>query len=147
MVIANTFNGICGKTEAFRLVLMSMSADIGVGVATRQIFAHMAKGEKMSVLIKGMEMPTQCYDCYLIAVDPDKDGLYCKHLKKDVNDWSSRLDDCPLVEVPTPHGDLIDREEAMKGLHTIFILEKGHSHRCIQPECVEFAPTVIEAEG
>ena len=64
----------------------------------------------MSVLIKGMEMPTQCYDCYLIAADPDKDGLYCKHLKKDVNDWSSRLEDCPLVEVPTPHGRLVDAD-------------------------------------
>ena len=62
----------------------------------------------MSVLIKGVDMPTQCYDCYLVAQDPDGKGLYCKFLKEDIADWCSRLPNCPLIEVPTPHGRLAD---------------------------------------
>ena len=46
MRTANTFNAICDKMEAFRKVLMNMSADIGAEVATRQIFALTEKGEK-----------------------------------------------------------------------------------------------------
>lgn len=71
----------------------------------------------MSVLIKGMDMPKDCDSCFMV----DK----CKHrhyelmkfavLKRsghldEYGDFGSRLvkDDCPLIEVPTPHGDLID---------------------------------------
>lgn len=76
----------------------------------------------MSVLIKGMEMPKQCYDCYLIAKDPDCEKLYCKHLNQDITDWSDVLKDCPLVEVPTPHGNLIDIDLVMNMLKTEKIL-------------------------
>ena len=121
----------------------------------------------MSVLIKGMKIPYCCTECSYCEEHEHKEILRnddyeykvkmifnCKLKPEDVEDgWvgvevadRKRQDWCPLVDVPTPHGDLIDREEAMKGLHTIFILAKGQSHRCIQPECVEFAPTVIEAE-
>ena len=46
----------------------------------------------MSVLIKDVEMPKYCGSCFV------GDRTICR-------------DGCPLVEVPTPHGDLIDSEE------------------------------------
>ena len=57
----------------------------------------------MSVLIKGMKMPSGCDDCRFYV-----DGA-C-YAKK----WGDRYDeqDCPLVKVPD-HGDLIDRAAAL----------------------------------
>lgn len=55
----------------------------------------------MSILIKGMEMPTEGT---VIAVYKIDGKLYA------TRGFSGRL--CPLVPVP-PHGDLIDRREAI----------------------------------
>ena len=71
----------------------------------------------MSVLIKGMKMPTCCEECQLMH----EGYLYGKFfpcvcnaiggqmlIKPSEVDMRDGL--CPLVEVPTPHGDLIDRD-------------------------------------
>jgi len=60
------------------------------------------------ILIRGMEMPKSCADCFL--EDP-YDGYNCRIIPKSAN-WGlgERPSWCPLVEVPTPHGDLIDRD-------------------------------------
>lgn len=64
----------------------------------------------MSVLIKGMEMPTSCEDC------PLGDSLHCQVLPSVPALWAEYTNairekrlhsECPLVSVP-PHGDLID---------------------------------------
>ena len=53
----------------------------------------------MSVLIKGMEMPTSCGNCFF--------DTRCDNWR--LRNWGAPPpDDCPLVPVP-PHGDLIDR--------------------------------------
>ena len=54
----------------------------------------------MSMLIKGMEMPSGCTDCPVWAV------LRCQ---SEIN-LSTRPRDCPLVPVP-PHGRLIDADK------------------------------------
>ena len=56
----------------------------------------------MSVLIKGMEMPSKCGECFL-RVEECKQRIYME----------KRPPHCPLVEVP-PHGDLIDRDALIK---------------------------------
>ena len=64
----------------------------------------------MSILIKGMEMPKSCINCFL-----SRSG--CRAVLKrmramEAGTWipaNYRHDDCPLVPVP-PHGDLIDRD-------------------------------------
>ena len=56
----------------------------------------------MSVLIKGMEMPHDCDSCKV------SDILDCTLWKP--MDIGERHPECPLVEVPTLHGDLIDRK-------------------------------------
>lgn len=70
----------------------------------------------MSILIKGMEMPTNCNDC------PIGDSLCCGLMPGVPVLWKEytiairtnrRHSACPLVPVP-PHGDLIDRDALIK---------------------------------
>jgi len=68
----------------------------------------------VSIIIKGMEMPTTCCDCKLIFFDETRKweqmtGAYvCQMTGKVI--WNTRRgDDCPLIELP-PHGRLIDAD-------------------------------------
>lgn len=68
----------------------------------------------MSVLIKGMEMPTRCCECRLSTCHSFKERPLCDVLVEYMSygEWEAkRLDNCPLVTIP-PHGDLIDRDAA-----------------------------------
>ena len=101
----------------------------------------------MGVYIKGMKMPKQCYDCYLVASDPDdEDKLYCKHLDEDIIDWCSRLENCPLVEVKEPHGRLVDLDALEKERDSIDCY--GNSLVALEwdDDCIMSAPTIIESE-
>jgi hypothetical protein len=65
----------------------------------------------MSILIKGMDMPTSCWDCYFqdcgnCRLNADK--VVDKCIIEDRRD-----DDCPLVPVP-PHGRLIEEVDAIE---------------------------------
>lgn len=113
----------------------------------------------MSILIKGMEMPTSCRACPLATRFFDGEDV-CAMLGTYVHD-RDREDDCPLVPVP-PHGRLIDADALMhefeKAQRTM--AQHGREYSCsfmsssqeISTEwyCVEDmlenAPTVIEAE-
>ena len=68
----------------------------------------------MGVYIKGMKMPTSCYDCNCFIRDSDGSD-YCCLLMQDIEDNHKRDDDCPLIPVP-PHGRLIDAD----ALHKLF---------------------------
>jgi len=66
----------------------------------------------MSILIKGMEMPTKCADC--LFIDYFKGQWYCHSINDILETGSSKRDErCNLVPVP-PHGDLIDRDALIK---------------------------------
>jgi hypothetical protein len=56
----------------------------------------------MSIFIKGMEMPRNCESCTVAHLAECELWMTAG--------YKLRHKDCPLVEVPTPHGDLIDRE-------------------------------------
>ena len=61
----------------------------------------------MSMFIKGINPPKSCYTC----------GWYNK-VQCPVNDGkcyyrTTRHPNCPLVEIHTPHGDLVDRAELL----------------------------------
>ena len=99
----------------------------------------------MSVLIKGMEMPTSCRECslYLQSMDSER-NVYenCAVTAKSYN-WglTTRPSDCPLIHVP-PHGRLIDADA---------LLQRAIPHGWSTPKWVsdiviEDAPTIIEAE-
>lgn len=110
----------------------------------------------MSVLIKGMEMPKSCEKCPCKTADAFG-GLGCQAtgyipLRK-VN--QDRPNNCPLVEVPTPHGRLIDADklkidwllaEERQGPDKIFQLplKEYISNGCVYD--LDNAPTIIEAE-
>lgn len=63
----------------------------------------------MSILIKGMEMPTNCWFCSVKSWDDDE--YVCPFSGRMVKSGDvNRHEDCPLIELPD-HGDLIDESE------------------------------------
>ena len=107
----------------------------------------------MGVYIKGMEMPKTCYDCYFCRTyDEPNQGYFCIPLFADLHrtDFTKkRIDACPLIEVPTPHGRLIDAEwlkllydDPAYGIDT----SKYHVAVPVILANIDDAPTVIERE-
>lgn len=100
----------------------------------------------MSVLIKGMEMPT-CMTCP--CCEEKLYGNLCRITNEIVPFSFYRGDKCPLIELP-PHGDLIDRDALMKDgwlcLHKEVMRMGGyaiHELPLINPSI----PVVIEREN
>ena len=103
----------------------------------------------MSVIIKGMKMPKSCDSCDLIQFDDEEFEAHCP--LSSYYRWCGtppdyRPEGCPLVEVPTPHGRLIDCERAT--FPTAFRYNTNDYAKgwnaCIK--AVQTAPTIIEAE-
>jgi hypothetical protein len=104
----------------------------------------------MSVLIKGIDMPIHA------SRNGDKDTIYraCVRVRSNgtaeliVNyqydycyDHGKGLKSYPLVEIPTPHGRLIDADDLDCVIREIKPIRKGAV--C---EALFNAPTIIEAE-
>lgn len=89
----------------------------------------------MSLFIKGdIKMPQSCKSCpfnYTDVCVASNKGIDTRTFEK------SRHPDCPMVEIPTPHGRLIDADAL---LHTEINLANYPSNY------VRIAPTIIEAE-
>ena len=98
----------------------------------------------MSILIKNMDMPTDCTDCPL--------KIYKCDLWKDLKAtdyYLHRHKDCPLVEVKTPHGDLIDKNDMRESLRSLMWYDEDGSESELEPwleEDIMNVPTVIESE-
>lgn len=96
----------------------------------------------MSILIKGINKPKSCFNCDFNMYD-----CHCKinSGKIDRDDWTCDKP-CPIVEVPTPHGDLIDINSKI----TIGIkdgLKITTVRRLLNDTAVRLPKTVIEADG
>lgn len=101
----------------------------------------------MSVIVRGMEMPKGSCEwigengslrrCKLLNGDDD-----CKMQEGVCADatWEEQFAGCPLVEISTPHGRLIDADEVIR------IWDGATIEGSIKP-LIEVRPTVIEAEG
>ena len=117
----------------------------------------------MSVLINDMEKPKFCYAvidgepkrCPFVDAYDDCVILRKKGIRTGTT-WTDMYSKCPLVEVPEPHGDLIDRdilEQELRNGIKAGNLEGGYENYaninsvddCV--ECVRYADIVIEAEG
>lgn len=104
---------------------------------------------KLSILLSDMEMPKSCNNCRFS--DWHGDSFWCialggspiKHSLLTEDNY--KFENCPLIEIPTPHGRLIDADKieyhfevnentAMEGCEFV---TKGEISR---------VPTVIEAE-
>ena len=91
----------------------------------------------MSVIVKGMEMPKTCNDCGL------RDSFDCWITDSYIEArFSKRNEDCPLVEIPTPHSDLVDRNKLLAEYDRQHEGEAGKARKIM-----EQAKAVIEAEG
>ena len=83
------------------------------------------RGDRMSVLIKGMGIPVNCNKC-VFCVNGFTDAAPMYECAASGDDMTSVLVDdhgkpfdfrpdwCPLIEVETPHGRLIDADELKK---------------------------------
>ena len=100
----------------------------------------------MSIIIKGVEMPKNCDECPCIAWRYDDDSPACCVLEKDISDYTKRLADCPLVEIKTPHGRLIDADALILALmdRGVDDIQTDDLHEISQT--VWNAPTVVESE-
>jgi hypothetical protein len=104
----------------------------------------------MSILIKGMRMPENCIKCpmqfggmcYVMPAEVDESRVAPtveEALKQGTPDW------CPLVEVPVPHGRLIDGDALQCKVDDIGL---GYYEVLgVTEDTIDSAPTVIEAEG
>lgn len=93
----------------------------------------------MGVYIKGMEMPKTCRDCEYCWFRTS--GLKTCEAKDKLpvgDRWDiERASFCPLIEVPEPHGRLIDADAC------IDYIRSNNQHAW---EVLAYAPTVIESE-
>ena len=110
----------------------------------------------MSVIIKGMKMPKSCDSCDLIQFDDE--GLEAHCPLSPYYRWCGTPPDyipegCRLVEIPTPHGRLIDADELLKVIEensyrlrgVINLTENGMFLSGIR-QAIDESPTIIEAE-
>lgn len=66
----------------------------------------------MDLIIKGMSLPEECSECLFSCYDVSVCApAECIILGERVARYS-RLKNCPLVALPTPHGRLIDADKA-----------------------------------
>ena len=95
----------------------------------------------MGVYINGMKMPKSCCECNI------RYEMFCPLLHRFIAD-EGRRHNCPLGDVPTPHGRLIDAD-ALKAWFVEWYdlnadLEIKHFLEILSEE--DSAPPVIEAE-
>ena len=99
----------------------------------------------MSVMIKGLEMPSKCWTCPCCVdnglIGRDRE-YFCSALDSDfeIDNLEQRLSACSLKEVPTPRGRLIDADALLKIIEESGMLTTGICR------AINIAPTIIEAE-
>lgn len=104
----------------------------------------------MSILIKDMEIPKNCVECKLSDhISPTECPIYSIE-KGDY--WDKRYKYCPIVEVPTPHGRMIDADAFVEDLtnsaYKVWNLLSPVTQQVIRRVCddIKKYPTIIEAE-
>lgn len=104
----------------------------------------------MSVVIKGMQMPEDCFSC------PLKEEGFCNITNAYAGSINEKNSDCPLMELPEHHGRLIDADVVYNKMECGIRagnFEEGYEKYsninnmddCL--DCVKYADTVIGAEG
>lgn len=86
----------------------------------------------MSVLIKGMKMPKSCEECRLY----EDEWCLGREVDDSWSDFNTRWKNCPLIEIPTPHGRLIDWDLFNSKLDIQYAEGRGKA----------LAPTILEEE-
>ena len=106
----------------------------------------------MSILIKGMKMPKNCYDCPFIRASYAGD-YYCAMGNSTEDDLKKicgqKMADCPLVEIPAPHGRLIDADKLLEKAYWDYneAIHDYNNFKIVSEFEIADTLTVIEAEG
>ena len=111
----------------------------------------------MSILIKGMDMPECCTECSCCRHDNwnGETAHQCNvsliTFSAEDENWiyDKRPNWCPLIEIPTPHGRLIDADKLLEKTYWDYN-EATHDYnnfKVVSHYDIADAPTVIEAEG
>ena len=85
----------------------------------------------MAILIKGMEMPKSC-PCELVGIGYDMYCAFVHGIPARVKEYDeccekgTRPDWCPAIEVPEPHGRLIDADAFVKKCEEMADKEDGN---------------------
>lgn len=106
----------------------------------------------MSIILKGIDMPKSCGECefnYNL-----EGGSYewweCVILHDDINQFDTRRTDCPLIEIPIPHGRLIDGDALREKFEDRCAEECGICEEEIIPDggckLIVNAPTILDKE-
>lgn len=104
----------------------------------------------MGIYIKGMKMPHDCEVCPCLQYFPV--GTFACGVTHTMIGIGDKLKNCPLVEVPTPHGDLIDRKKLLENAGGVYTARPDEAQK-IQHEinkvlfAIQDASAVIETEG
>lgn len=96
----------------------------------------------MAVLIEGMEMPQNCQSCNFY------NGLGCKatgRMFAMFYNVAVRRSDCPLIEVPEPHGRLGDLDALPWYLANTSVKYATYEDWEMLCDAITAAPTVIPA--
>ena len=94
----------------------------------------------MSVIVKGMKMPTRCIDCpFMVSRENDDCIVQSQEANEKAETWEELIRNCPLVELPKNHGSLIDADELEKKCRLEIAM--------LKLRMIKDAPTIFEAEG
>lgn len=110
----------------------------------------------MSLIIKGMSLPSECSECLFMCSDCSVGApAECIILGERAARYS-RLKNCPLTEISTPHGRLIDADDLYNKFKNEYCnrncdssVQGKRCDHCGVPRALNIilnAPTIIEAE-
>ena len=92
----------------------------------------------MSILIKGMEMP-KANTMFTVTLRVRQDGT-----AEFISTSGKTVKSFPMIEVPTPHGDLIDSDDVIDEINRVTFVSQYDYNTAYN--IVEQADVVIEAE-
>ena len=105
----------------------------------------------MGIYIKLLKAPASCCKCRFSRWSNYGQCYMCNVCEKPITKLSSEYEStkpdwCPLVEIPEPHGRLIDADalepDILPDWDGVHVPDDGYSLKCVRN-----APTIIEAEG
>ena len=107
-----------------------------------------------SIIIKGMQMPSECRECPLCQYYPMIGETRCRRTGEVLASgfgtikFSGRSEHCQLAELPEKHGRLIDADALIRDHfspeHRIALSE---ANKTWMRKIINDAPTIVEAEG
>ena len=106
-----------------------------------------------SIIIKGMQMPSECRECPLCQYYMTVGETRCRGTGEVLASgfgtikFDGRSGCCPLGELPEKHGVLIDRDALWNELGILYEQRDGRvnwNHALVE---IKTAPTIVEAEG